>query len=77
MVVVSIFAAVAAEAPAQDSQPELPQRQRFNQVFVKLIVPDTSINPENDPLVESWIAGKLNKLGEKEYFAITDWVPCL
>ena len=75
MVVVSIFAAVAAEAPAQDPQPELPQRQRFNQVFVKLIVPDTSINPENDPLVESWIAGKLNKLGEKEYFAITDWVP--
>ena len=76
LLLLSLLSAVAAEGSAQEPQPEPTTRQQFNQVFVKLIMPVTSPNPkQNDPVVESWIAGELNKLGEKEYFALTDWVP--
>ena len=76
LLVFGMLAAVAAEVSAQDHQPEPTTRHQFNQVFVKLIMPGTSGNPEqNDPVVESWIAGELKKLGETEYFAVTDWVP--
>ena len=76
LLLLSMLSTVAVEASAQDPQPEPTTRQQFNQVFVKLIVPATSRNPkQNDPVVEAWIAGELNKLGEKEYYALTDWVP--
>ena len=76
LLVVSMLAAVAVGVSAQEPQPETTTRQQFNQVFVKLIVPGTSRNPQqNAHVVESWIAGELNKLGEKEHYAITDWVP--
>ena len=76
LLLLSMLATVAVEASAQDPQSEPTTRQQFNQVFVKLIVPNTSRNPkQNDPVVEAWIAGELKKLGEKEYFAVTDWVP--
>ena len=75
LLLLSMLATVAVEASAQDPQSEPTTRQQFNQVFVKLIVPNTSRNPkQNDPVVEAWIAGELKKLGEKEYFAVTDSV---
>lgn len=66
----------AAELPAQNPTPASIARQRFNQVFVKVIIPVTARTPKQDgPVVESWVAEQLKVLGESEYFAVTDWVP--
>jgi len=66
----------ASELPAQNPTPASIARQRFNQVFVKVIMPVTARTPKQDgPAVESWVAGQLKELGESEYFAVTDWVP--
>lgn len=66
----------AAELTAQIPTPASIARQRFNQVFVKVIMPVTARTPkQNGPAVESWVAEQLKELGESEYFAVTDWVP--
>lgn len=66
----------ASELPAQNPTPASISRQRFNQVFVKVIMPVTARTPKQDgPVVESWVAEQLKELGESEYFAVTDWVP--
>lgn len=66
----------ASEQPAQNPTPASIARQRFNQVFVKVIMPVTARTPKQDgPVVESWVAEQLKVLGESEYFAVTDWVP--
>ncbi len=76
LLVFSIVAAIAAELPAQAPTSESNSRRRFNQVFVKVIVPVTSRIPKQDgPAVESWVAEQLKQLGESEYFAVTPWVP--
>ncbi len=65
----------AAEPPARNPTPASIARQRFNQVFVKVIIPVTAHTPKQDgPVVESWVAEQLKELGESEYFAVTDWV---
>lgn len=74
--VVTLVAVLASELPAQDPAPEVTARAKFNQVFVKVIVPVTPRTPEQKgPAVESWVAVELKKMGELEYFAVTDWVP--
>lgn len=76
LLVLHTLTAFAGERPAQDPTPESIARRRFNQVFVKVIVPVTARTPQQDgPVVESWVAEQLKQLGESEYFAITDWVP--
>ncbi|MCO6455898.1 MAG: hypothetical protein J5I93_11425 [Pirellulaceae bacterium] len=76
LLVFNMVAAIAAELPAQGPTPESIARRRFNQVFVKVIVPVTSRTPKQDgPVVESWVAEQLKELGEPEYFAVTNWVP--
>jgi hypothetical protein len=66
----------SSELPAQNPTPASIARQRFNQVFVKVIMPVTARTPKQDgPVVESWVAKQLKELGESEYFAVTDWVP--
>ncbi|TWU27944.1 hypothetical protein [Novipirellula artificiosorum] len=76
LLVFNMVAAIAAELPAQGPTPESTARRRFNQVFVKVIVPVTSRTPKQDgSVVESWVAEQLKQLGESEYFAVTDWVP--
>jgi len=66
----------ASELPAQNPTPDSTARQRFNQVFVKVIMPVTARTPEQDgPVVEAWVAEQVKGLGESEYFAVTDWVP--
>jgi hypothetical protein len=68
--------AFAAERPAKNPMPASIARQRFNQVFVKVIMPVTDRTPKQDgPVVESWVAEQLKELGAAEYFAVTDWVP--
>lgn len=45
----------AAELSAQNPTPASIARQRFNQVFVKVIMPVTARTPKQDgPVVESW-----------------------
>ncbi len=66
----------AAERPSQNPTSASIARQRFNQVFVKVIMPVTERTPKQDgPVVESWVAQQLTQLGGAEYFAVTDWVP--
>lgn len=76
LLVLYTLATFAAELHAQDPTPASIARQRFNQVFVKVIMPVTARTPKQDgPAVESWVAEQLKELGEPEYFAVTDWVP--
>ncbi|TWU05855.1 hypothetical protein [Stieleria varia] len=66
----------ASELPAENATQASIARQRFNQVFVKVIVPVTERTPKQDgPVVESWVVEQLKEMGESEYFAVTDWVP--
>lgn len=66
----------AAERPIQNATPASIERQRFNQVFVKVIVPVTDRTPKQDgPAVESWVAEQLKQMNASEYFAVTNWVP--
>lgn len=75
LLVFNVVVAIATELPAQAPTPESTARQRFNQVFVKVIVPVTSRTPKQEgPVVESWVAKQLKQLGETEYFSATDWV---
>jgi len=70
------FMTFASELSAQTPTPASIARQRFNQVFVKVIMPVTARTPKQDgPVVESWVAEQLKELGESEYFAVTNWVP--
>ena len=76
LLVLYTLATFASESPAQNPTPTSIARQRFNQVFVKVIMPVTARTPKQDgPVVESWVAKQLKELGESEYFAVTDWVP--
>lgn len=71
-----VFAGTVAESSAQSSAPTPSARKSFNQVFVKVIVPVTESAPkQKGPVVESWVGEQLEKFGEPEYFAVTDWVP--
>ena len=65
-----------AQLPAQDATPEAIARRRFNQVFVKVIMPVTAHTPKQDgPVVEAWVAEQLKQSGGSDYFAVTNWVP--
>jgi hypothetical protein len=76
LLVFNLIAAIAVELPGQSPTQHSNARQRFNQVFVKVIVPVTSRTPmQNGPVVDAWVAEQLKQLGESEYFAVTDWVP--
>ncbi|TWU11135.1 hypothetical protein [Allorhodopirellula heiligendammensis] len=76
LLIFSTLTSFASELPAQNPTPASIARQRFNQVFVKVIMPVTLRTPKQDgPAVESWVAERLSELGESEYFAVTDWVP--
>ena len=57
--------------PGKDSLPA-PR----NNVYVKIILPSTSINTVKPPFVEAWIANKCRKQGGTKVRAVTDWI-CL
>ncbi len=76
LLVLYTLATFAAELPAQNPTAASIARQRFNEVFVKVIIPITARTPKQDgPVVESWVVEKLKQLGESECFAVTNWVP--
>lgn len=76
LLMVNMILALAAELSAQETKTESLATRRFNQVFVKVIVPVTSRTPKQDgPVVELWVEEQLEQVGVSEYFAVTDWVP--
>lgn len=76
LLVLCVVTTMAAELPAQTSESTASQRAKFNQVFVKLIIPVTDSFPMQDgPVIESWVKKGLKKRKVSEYFAVTDWVP--
>ena len=76
LLVLYTLATFAAELPAQNPTAASIARQRYNEVFVKVIIPITDRTPKQDgPVVESWVVEKLKQLGEYECFAVTNWVP--
>ena len=76
LLVFCIITVFAADLSAQTSGSAASERAKFNQVFVKLIIPVTDSYPKQDgPVIESWIKKRLKKLKVSEYFAVTDWVP--
>ena len=71
LMVLNILAALAVELPAQDPTPETSTSRRFNQVFVKVVVPVTSrTQMQRGPVIESWVAKHLKQLGAPECFAV-------
>ena len=51
-------------------------QREYNQVYVKVIMPTGSVDQDKDrPVVESWIAEDLKKLGQSKFTAVTEWVP--
>lgn len=63
--------AVKAEEPTRGKA--APQS---NQVYVKIIMPiDPAKRDKDRPVVESWIAEDLKKLGQARFSAVTGWVP--
>ena len=76
LLALNFLAVFAVELPAQELTRESIERQKFNQVFVKVIVPVSEHAPmQKGPAVESWVAKELKQLKVPEYFAVTDWVP--
>lgn len=70
------FAAIADEPPPHHPTSTSIARQRFNQVFVKVILPVTARTPKQPgPAIETWVSEQLKEQGASEYFAVTDWVP--
>lgn len=57
-------------APKNAAQPQ------SNQVYVKIIMPTGPTDgDQTHPVVESWIADDLKKLGQAKFTAVTGWVP--
>ncbi len=76
LLAIHTFTQFVAELAAQDATAESIAHQQFNQVFVKVIIPVTSRTPkQNGPVIEAWVAEQLKKLGESDYFAVTNWMP--
>lgn len=76
LLTVGLFSFIVAQATAHDPSKESVKRSRFNQVFVKVVVPVTKHTPDQEgPVIESWIAARLKKLDGSDFFAVTDWVP--
>ncbi len=46
-----------------------------NRVYIKVIMPTERVDEDKDrPVVESWIADDLKKLGQTKFTAVTGWV---
>ena len=74
--VVSVLAVVPDAVSAQKETPKTVTAPKSNQVYVKIIMPTDSADRDKDrPVVESWIAEELKKLGQAKFTAMTEWVP--
>lgn len=74
--IVSTFTVVPCAVKAQEPTPKKAAQPKFNQVYVKIILPTAPANRDKDrPVVESWIAEDLQKRGQAKFTAATEWVP--
>jgi hypothetical protein len=74
--VVSALTVAPYAGKAQTPTPKKAAQPEFNQVYVKIIMPTDRADGDKDrPVVESWIAEDLKKLGQARFTAVTGWVP--
>ena len=74
--IVSTLTLVPYAVKAQEPTPKKAAQPKSNQVYVKIIMPTDPANRDQDrPVVESWIAEDLKKLGQAKFTAVTRWVP--
>jgi hypothetical protein len=74
--VVSALAVIPYAVIAQKETPKTVAAPKSNQVYVKIIMPTDPADRDKDrPVVESWIAEDLKKLGQAKFTAVTRWVP--
>ena len=73
--IVSALALVPYAMKAQEPTPKKAAQPKSNQVYVKIIMPTDPADRDKDrPVVESWIAEDLKKLGQAKFTAVTGWV---
>jgi hypothetical protein len=74
--VVIVIAVAPYAGEAQKPTQKTGALPKFNQVYVKIILPIEPAKREKDGLiVESWIAKELKKRGQTKFTAATAWVP--
>ena len=73
MLIVSTLILMPCALNAQEQKAAEP---KLNQVYVKIIMPaDPTVHAKKDrPVVESWIADDLKKLGQAKFTAVTGWL---
>ena len=76
VLIVSMLILVPCTLNAVEPTPKKATQPRLNQVYVKVIMPaDLADRDKDRPVVESWIAEDLKKLGQAKFTAVTGWVP--
>jgi hypothetical protein len=74
--IVSTLTLVPYSMKAEEPTPKNAAQPKSNQVFVKIIMlTDPADRDKDRPVVESWIAEDLKKLGQAKFTAVTGWVP--
>ena len=74
--IVGTLTLVPYAVKAHEPTPKKAAQPEFNQVYVKIIMPTDPPDRDKDrPVVESWIAEDLKKLGQAKFTAVTGWVP--
>ena len=74
--IVSTLTLVSSAVIAQEPTPKETSQPQSNPVYVKIIMPTDLVDCEKDrPVVDSWIAEDLRKLGQARFTAVTGWVP--
>ena len=75
VLIVGTLALVPYAIKAQEPTPKKAAQPKSNQVYVKIIMPTDPADRDKDrPVVESWIAEDLKKLGQAKFTAVTGWV---
>ena len=76
VLIVSTLILVPYAVKAEEPTPKKAAQPKSNQVYVKIIMPTDPADRDKDrPVVESWIAKDLKKLGQAKFTAVTGWVP--
>ncbi|MGB7328141.1 MAG: hypothetical protein WBD31_24915 [Rubripirellula sp.] len=66
---------VPSAVKTQELTPKKAVQRDSNQVYVKVIMPTASVDQDKDgPVIESWIAEDLKKIGQAKFSAVTEWV---
>ncbi|MCH9655656.1 MAG: hypothetical protein K0U86_21730 [Planctomycetes bacterium] len=76
VLIFSTLILVPCATQAKEPTPKKAAQPKSNQVYVKIIMPTDPMDHDKDrPVVESWIAEDLKKLGQARFTAVTGWVP--